>query len=279
MEAIRAGARAAATGSVVAVVDSGVASSSSSSSSARAPSARAFLSRRPLSCPGVSSSPSGAVAVSSFYYNALAAKVPGAESVSKGHRGVVTMRSETAAGGYATALAELAQSTDELEAIHKDIESFGDVLKNPEIYEFLVSPVVLDEKKKSILKNLADDAKFNQFTLNFFNVLVDKKRFGLINDVVKEFSTIYFELTDTQLATVASAVKIEKAQLALIAKKIQTLSGAKNVRIKNVIDPSLIAGFIVKYGKDGSCFVDMSVKGQLDRLAQQFAYAEKVGAI
>jgi F-type H+-transporting ATPase subunit delta len=204
--------------------------------------------------------------------------VPQEETGSRGHRGVVTMRSDNAAGGYATALAELAQSSDNLEAIHKDIDGFGDILKNPEIHEFLVSPVVRDEKKKSILKTLADDAKFHPYTLNFFYVLIDKKRFGLINDIVKEFSTIYYELTDTQLATVASAVKIEKAQLALIAKKIQTLSGAKNVRIKNVIDPSLIAGFIVKYGKDGSCFVDMSVKGQLDRLAQQFEYAERVGA-
>lgn len=276
MAAIQAGARAAAIGSAAVMVDSGAPSSSSSSS--RPTSARAFLTRKPLSCQGLSSSSSGAGAVSSFFYNALAAKVPQAENGSHGHKGVVTMRSETAAGGYATALAELAKSTDQLDVIYKDIESFGDILKNPEIHEFLVSPVVLDEKKKSILKTLADDAKFNPFTLNFFYVLIDKKRFNLINDIVREFSTIYFELTDTQLATVASAVKIEKAQLALIAKKIQTLSGAKNVRIKNVIDPSLIAGFIVKYGKDGSCFVDMSVKGQLDRLAQQFEYAEKVGA-
>lgn len=275
MEAIQAGTRAAVIGCAVAAVDSSVASSSSF----RPTTSRAFPARKPLSCEGLSLSSSGTLAVSSFCYNALVPKVPQVGSGSKGHRGVVTMRSETAAGGYATALVELAQSTGNLEAIHKDIESFGDILKNPEIYEFLVSPVVLDEKKKSILKTLADDAKFHPFTLNFFYVLIDKKRFGLINDIVKESSTIYYELTDTQLATVASAVKIEKAQLALIAKKIQTLSGAKNVRIKNVIDPSLIAGFIVKYGKDGSCLVDMSVKGQLDRLAQQFEYAEKVGAV
>jgi F-type H+-transporting ATPase subunit delta len=70
-------------------------------------------------------------------------------------------------------------------------------------------------------------------------------------------------------------VKIEKPQLALIAKKIQSMSGAKNVRIKNIVDESLIAGFIVQYGKDGSRYIDMSVKGQLDRLASQFAAAEQ----
>lgn len=271
MEAIHLSARACAMGSVAALDSTVVAVSSSQTS------ARAFLARKVVSCKSLSTS-AVAVSASPFCHNALASKVPTAEEGgSKGYRGIVTMRSDTAAGGYATALAELAESTGCLEAIHKDIENFGEILKNPEILEFLVSPVVREEKKKAILKTLADDAKFNSFTLNFFYVLIDKKRFGLILDVVKEFSTIYYDLTDTQVATVASAVKIEKAQLALIAKKIQTLSGARNVRIKNVIDPSLIAGFVVKYGKDGSCYVDMSVKGQLERLAQQFEYAERVG--
>jgi F-type H+-transporting ATPase subunit delta len=148
-------------------------------------------------------------------------------------------------------------------------------LNNKELYEFLVSPVIDGDKKKTILKTLAEDAQFSDVTLSFLNLLVDKRRIELINEVVKEFEAIYNEITDTEVANVISAVKIEKPQLALIAKKIQSMSGAKNVRIKNIVDESLIAGFIVQYGKDGSRYIDMSVKGQLDRLASQFAAAEQ----
>jgi F-type H+-transporting ATPase subunit delta len=185
------------------------------------------------------------------------------------------MKTDSAAGGYAAALAELSQSNNDLEKIYQDMEGLGELLNNKELYEFLVSPVIDGDKKKSILKTLAEDAEFSGVTVSFLNLLVDKKRIELIKEVVKEFETIYNDLTDTQVANVMSAVKIEKPQLALIAKKIQSLCGAKNVRIKNIVDPSLIAGFIVQYGKDGSRFIDMSVKGQLDRLASQFQAAEQ----
>lgn len=219
---------------------------------------------------------------SSCRHNAVAANVAG-EICSLGkssRRARVVMRTETAATGYAQALAELAQGKNALEAVNKDVEKLTELLNNNELYEFLVSPVVEDDKKKSILKAIAEDADFRpDITLSFLFLLVDKKRLPIIKDINKEFQIIFYESTDTQVATVTSAVKIEQPQLVLIAKKIQILSGAKNVRIKNVVDPSLIAGFLVKYGKDGSRFIDMSVKGQLDRLASQFESAEKSGVM
>ncbi|XP_024362369.1 ATP synthase subunit delta, chloroplastic [Physcomitrium patens] len=215
---------------------------------------------------------------SAFRGNALVASVSktlSASSSSSPSRAVVVAKTETAAGGYAEALADLSQATNTLDTINKDMEALGELMTNETLYDFLVSPVIDGDKKKSILKTVAEDAKFSDVTLNFLNLLVDKKRIDLIKEVTKEFEVIYNELTDTQVATVISAVKIEKPQLALIAKKIQSLCGAKNVRIKNVLDPTLIAGFIVQYGKDGSRYIDMSVKGQLDKLASQFAAAEQ----
>ncbi len=51
-----------------------------------------------------------------------------------------------------------------------------------------------------------------------------------------------------QLATVRSAVKLEQEQQFLIAKKLQELTGSKNIKLKPVVDESLIGGFIVEYG-------------------------------
>ena len=58
---------------------------------------------------------------------------------------------------------------------------------------------------------------------------------------------------------------LEKEQLALIAKKIEELTGAKNIKLKREVDESLLGGFVVTYGKDGSGLIDMSVKGALDK--------------
>jgi hypothetical protein len=45
-----------------------------------------------------------------------------------------------------------------------------------------------------------------------------------------------------QVATLRSAVKLEQEQQFLIAKKLQELTGSKNIKLKPVIDQSLIAG-------------------------------------
>ncbi|KAJ7564146.1 hypothetical protein O6H91_02G004500 [Diphasiastrum complanatum] len=223
-------------------------------------------------------SSSSSFSIPSVGYNALASKVPQPLRMKAAGSGVVAMATDAAAAGYAAALADLAKSKNVLEAVNSDIDKLSSFLKTQELCNFLINPVIIDEKKKSILKTLADDAKFQEYTLNFLYLLVDKKRINLIQDIITEFEEIYDRLTDTQVATVTSAVKIENSQLALIAKKVRSLTAAKNVRLKNVIDPTLIAGFIVKYGKDGSCFIDLSVKGQLERIAAQMDFSEKVGS-
>jgi F-type H+-transporting ATPase subunit delta len=63
--------------------------------------------------------------------------------------------------------------------------------------------------------------------------------------------------TTCQVATLRSAVKLEQEQQFLIAKKLQELTGSKNIKLKPIIDQSLIAGFVVEYG---SSQIDLSVK-------------------
>lgn len=68
------------------------------------------------------------------------------------------------------------------------------------------------------------------------------------------------------MATLRSAVKLEQEQQFLIAKKLQELTGSKNIKLKPVIDTSLIAGFVVEYG---SSQIDLSVRGQIERVTDE----------
>ena len=94
-------------------------------------------------------------------------------------------------------------------------------------------------------------------------LLVDKKRMNQLSAIIEEFETLFCEATDTQVAAVTSAVKLENEQQFMIAKKLQEMTGAKNIKLKPEVDESLLGGFVVQYGKDGSGFIDMSVKGQV----------------
>ncbi|KAI8003594.1 hypothetical protein LOK49_LG08G01129 [Camellia lanceoleosa] len=176
---------------------------------------------------------------------------------------------DSAAGSYASALAEVAKSNGTLEATSADMDKIDKLFSDPQVYQFFVNPTIDLEKKRKVIDDIVSTSSLQPHTANFVNILIDMKRIELVKEIVKEFEVVYNKLTDTELAIVSSVVKLESQHLAQIAKGVQKLTGAKNVRIKTVIDPSLVAGFTIRYGKDGSKLIDMSVKKQLEDIAAQ----------
>lgn len=174
-----------------------------------------------------------------------------------------------AAGSYANALADVAKSNNTLEQTYVDIEKIDKMFSNEQVQHFFANPTVADEEKRKIVDEVAQPSELQAHVANFLNILVDMKRINLIEEIVKEFEVIYNKLTATELAVVTSVVQLESQHLAQLAKGVQKLTGAKNVRIKTVLDPSLLAGFTIRYGHSGSKLVDMSVKKQLEEIAAQ----------
>lgn len=130
----------------------------------------------------------------------------------------------------------------------------------------MFNPVVEADKKKAVVAKIAKEAGFQRYTTNFLNLLVEKDRVNLLSEICESFEEQYCTLTDTQVATLRSAVKLEQEQQFLIAKKLQELTGSKNIKLKPVIDQSLIAGFVVEYG---SSQIDLSIRGQIEKVAEE----------
>ncbi|XP_042494562.1 ATP synthase delta chain, chloroplastic [Macadamia integrifolia] len=181
---------------------------------------------------------------------------------------------DSAAGSYANALAQVAKSNGTLDTTSADLEKLEKIFSDPLVYDFFVNPTIGEEKKRKVIDDIVSSSSLQPHVANFLNILVDMKRIELIKDIVKEFEVVYNKLTDTELAVVTSVVKLESQHLAQIAKGVQRLTGAKNVRIKTVLDPSLIAGFTIKYGGSGSKLVDMSVKKQLADITTQLDFSD-----
>ncbi|KAJ9675296.1 hypothetical protein PVL29_024307 [Vitis rotundifolia] len=177
--------------------------------------------------------------------------------------------SATAAGSYAAALADVAKSNGTLDTTAEDVEKIEKVLSEEQVLNFFCNPTIDIEKKRNVLDEIAKTSGIQPHTMNFLNILVDMKRIDLIKEIAKEFELVYNRLTDTELAVVSSVVQLESEHLAQIAKQVQKLTGSKNVRIKTAIDPSLVAGFTIRYGSGGSKLIDMSVKKQLEEIAAE----------
>ncbi|KAK7346596.1 hypothetical protein VNO80_21119 [Phaseolus coccineus] len=221
--------------------------------------------------------PTHTVSLPRSTFSALKLKLAAATRRSNGAAGA--RMSATAASSYASALADVASANNTLEATTSDIEKIDELFSDPQVSDFFADPTLEVEKKRKVVDEIAESSGFQPHTRNFLYILVDAQRINLINEIAKEFDLVYNKLTDTELAVVTSVVKLESQHLTQIAKQVQKLTGAKNVRIKTLLDPSLVAGFTVRYGNSGSKLIDMSVRKQLEDIAAQLELSDLTLAV
>jgi ATP synthase F1 delta subunit len=101
---------------------------------------------------------------------------------------------------YAAALVELAQSKNALEAIHSDVDTLSSMMRDNEaLVTFMTNPVATPEKKNALIKKIAQEGGFNNYTTNFLMLLVEKNRIDAIADIIAAFEELYCRLTDTQV--------------------------------------------------------------------------------
>ncbi|XP_062221998.1 ATP synthase delta chain, chloroplastic [Phragmites australis] len=177
---------------------------------------------------------------------------------------------DAAAESYASALSEVASENGTLEATVSDMEKLEKIFADEAIAEFFDNPTVPREEKSQLIEEIAKSSELQPHVSNFLNVVVDNFRAGLVPQIVTEFENAYNALTGTEVATVTSVVQLESQDLAQIAQQVQKMTGAKNVRLKTLLNPELIAGFTVQYGRDGSNLIDMSVRKQIEEIASEF---------
>ena len=191
-------------------------------------------------------------------------------SGASGSRRRTVMKADQVATQYATAFVQLAKDKNVLDDVRSDMDSVASLMKNDaKLSSFLTNPVADSDKKKELIGAIAKEGEFSALSSNFLCLLVDKQRIGGIADICDSFENIYCEVTDTEVATVTSAAALDNDQQFEIAKKLQKLTGAKNIKLKPKVDSSLISGLVIQYGKGGSKLLDMSARGQLARIEAQ----------
>ncbi len=104
------------------------------------------------------------------------------------------------AASYAKALVDLAEEKGKLEPVHADVDSVASLLKeNVKLRELMGNPVVDAEKKRAVIKKIGKEAGFQAYTMNFLNLLVQKDRLAMLDEICESFEEQYCKLTDTQV--------------------------------------------------------------------------------
>lgn len=177
------------------------------------------------------------------------------------------MKNAKLSGRYAKALHLFSIEQNAEEPVYKDILFLDKVFsENIELRVAIESPIIVASKKESIFKALFQD-KIHPITLGFLNLIIIKRREPSLPDIFEQFVKCYYEKHNIRSAVVTTAVELP-TELADNIKSILEEQTRCTILLKQVVDPKLIGGFVVRVE---DFLFDASIIGRINRLKSEFS--------
>ena len=156
------------------------------------------------------------------------------------------MAGTRAAIRYAKAILDVAQSKGAAQQVGADMTLIeSTVTSNHELNTFLVNPTISASAKESAIQEIF--AASNDTTKSLFHLLAVNKRFELLEAIAAEYTKLLNEVNNVETATVTTAFPLTDDLEAMVLSKIKEFT-SKTVTINNVVDESIIGGFILRIG-------------------------------
>ena len=167
---------------------------------------------------------------------------------------------------YAQALFDLAKEKDRLDAVREELTDFVATLHEvPELDALLRNPQLDPGTKSEVLDKLTADS--DELVRNFLRVVAARGRGGQIEEIVREFDSLYAAEEQVLNVELSTAYELSDDDAREIIGQIEKASG-RTVEATRSVDPDLIGGIVLKAG---SLRVDSSVRGRLNRLRRELA--------
>ncbi|HEX5743172.1 MAG TPA: ATP synthase F1 subunit delta [Flavobacteriaceae bacterium] len=157
------------------------------------------------------------------------------------------MKGTRAALRYAKALLNLAKEQGVHEEVNDNMLFIANTItESKDLQIMLKSPIIKSEAKSKVLKAIFE-THVNELSNGLIQLLIENKRIELLLLTAKEYTIIYDFLMGYEVAIVTSAIPLTPELEKSILEKIKTLS-SKEVSIKNIINPEIIGGFVLRLG-------------------------------
>jgi len=154
--------------------------------------------------------------------------------------------------------------------IVQELQFITFVIKHiPAFEEFIVTPTISAEKKKSFLLDLTH--QFSPVTLGFLSLLGERNHLFLLPTIIEQYNDLLNNFLGVKDVTVVCSCVPTKAQYKLIKQKLEksfldsNKSSSGHLMLRLIYDSSLLGGVIVY---DKSTKIDLSLKGKLNQLMQ-----------
>jgi F-type H+-transporting ATPase subunit delta len=154
--------------------------------------------------------------------------------------------STRAAIRYAKAILDIAHSKGVAGEVNNDMATIASTVSgNAELTAFIVNPTLSMKMKNDAVGQIFTNV--NGVTKGLFQLLNENKRFEILGTIASEYNRLFEEMNGMETATVTTAIPMDADLEAKVLSKILTFSN-KKVNIKNIVDPAIIGGFILRIG-------------------------------
>lgn len=170
-----------------------------------------------------------------------------------------------AATRYAKALLNLAVEKNKVESVGNDMAQISQVIEdNKELDLVLKNTIIKSEDKKIILNKVFSSA--DPLTNQLFDILYKNNRLDKTSEVAEQFTELYNDYLGKEKAIVTTAFPMTSELELKVLTKVKELT-TKIVELENVVDESIIGGFILRIGDKQ---YNASVANKLNRLKREF---------
>ncbi len=167
------------------------------------------------------------------------------------------------AGRYATALFELADEVNSIDAVAADLSSFSAMLaESPDLTRLVESPAFSAEDQVAAIKAILAKAGISGIAANFIGFVASKRRLFALPGMIQGYRNLVAQAKGIVSAQVTLAEQPGPKRLDEIRAALKGVAG-KDVDVAVKIDPALIGGLVVKMG---SRMVDASLKTKLNSI-------------
>lgn len=176
------------------------------------------------------------------------------------------MKGTRAALRYAKALLNLAKEQGLQEEVNENMLLIANTIsESKELQIMLKSPIIKSDVKSKVLKAIFE-THINNLSKGLLDLLIENKRIELLLVTAKEYTLIFDYLMGYEVAIVTTAIPLSTEMEKTILEKINTLT-SNEVSIKNIINPDIIGGFILRLG---DIQYDASILQKIQTLKRNF---------
>ena len=169
------------------------------------------------------------------------------------------MKNTVLAKRYAKALFAVGKEDGALDAFSEALAGLAGLLEDPEVMDALVNPVYPLDVRRKVMATLAGAVGGGEVMTRFLELLVEKRRAGILKDVAEVFQAMVDADSNRCRGTVVTAVEIDDELAGRIRETLEKITG-KQVELSREVDPAIIGGVVARVG---DLVLDGSIKTQL----------------